>query len=90
MEKFHIFSGSFLSAPFHKENLNPLFDFTLHWYSFFTRLGLHPTYQMRNTYDCPVYKTRERSHTYIWTFNLRSRDKASKWVLAGVCLLLQI
>ena len=45
---------------------------------------------MRNTYDCPVYKTRERSHTYIWTFNLRSRDKASKWVLAGVCLLLQI
>lgn len=28
--------------------------------------------------------------TYIWTFNLRSKDKPSKWVLAGVALLLQI
>ena len=29
-------------------------------------------------------------HTYIWTFNLRTREKPSKWVLAGVALLLQI
>jgi dynein heavy chain len=28
--------------------------------------------------------------TYIWTFNLKTREKASKWVLAGVSLLLQI
>ena len=28
--------------------------------------------------------------TYIWTFNLKTRDKPSKWVLAGVALLLQI
>ena len=28
--------------------------------------------------------------TYIWTFNLKTREKSSKWVLAGVALLLQI
>merc|ERR1719412_2783564 len=46
--------------------------------------------EMRNLYECPVYNTRERGDTYIWTFNLRSKDKPSKWVLAGVALLLQI
>ena len=28
--------------------------------------------------------------TYIWTFNLKSKERPSKWVLAGVALLLQI
>ena len=28
--------------------------------------------------------------TYIWTFNLKTKAKPSKWVLAGVSLLLQI
>ena len=28
--------------------------------------------------------------TYIWTFNLRTKAKPSKWVLAGVAMLLQI
>ena len=64
--------------------------------------------ELRNLYECPVYKTRERGNklvgdfsnrlriliisgqTYIWTFNLRTREKPSKWVLAGVALLLQI
>jgi len=46
--------------------------------------------ELRNLYECPVYKTRERGQTYIWTFNLRTREKPSKWVLAGVALLLQI
>uniref|UniRef100_UPI0035900BF2 dynein axonemal heavy chain 17-like n=1 Tax=Myxine glutinosa TaxID=7769 RepID=UPI0035900BF2 len=41
-------------------------------------------------YECPVYKTQERGPTYVWTFGLRSKDKASKWVLAGVALLLQV
>lgn len=27
--------------------------------------------------------------TYIWTFNLKTKDKPAKWVLAGVALLLQ-
>lgn len=43
----------------------------------------------RNMYECPVYKTRSRGPTYIWTFNLKTKDKPAKWVLAGVALLLQ-
>ena len=46
--------------------------------------------EMRNLYDYPVYKTRQRGPTYVWTFNLRTKEKASKWVIAGVALLLQI
>jgi dynein heavy chain, axonemal len=43
----------------------------------------------RSMYECPVYKTRSRGPTYIWTFNLKTKDKPAKWVLAGVALLLQ-
>ncbi|XP_049878702.1 dynein beta chain, ciliary [Pectinophora gossypiella] len=45
---------------------------------------------LRNMYECPVYKTRTRGPTYVWTFNLKTKDKPSKWTLAGVALLLQI
>ncbi|XP_070790567.1 dynein axonemal heavy chain 9 [Pituophis catenifer annectens] len=44
----------------------------------------------RNVYPCPVYKTRQRGPTYIWTFNLKTKEKPSKWILAGVALLLQV
>ncbi|XP_050775156.1 dynein axonemal heavy chain 9 isoform X6 [Gopherus flavomarginatus] len=44
----------------------------------------------RSVYPCPVYKTRQRGPTYVWTFNLKTKDNPSKWVLAGVALLLQI
>ncbi|KAM7382161.1 hypothetical protein PAMA_012837 [Pampus argenteus] len=44
----------------------------------------------RNVYQCPVYKTRQRGPTYVWTFNLKTKEKSSKWTLAGVALLLQI
>lgn len=43
----------------------------------------------KQTYECPVYKTRARGATYVWTFRLRSRERAAKWVLAGVALLLE-
>ncbi|XP_076002796.1 dynein axonemal heavy chain 9 [Genypterus blacodes] len=43
----------------------------------------------RNVYQCPVYKTRQRGPTYIWTFNLKTKEKPAKWTLAGVALLLQ-
>ena len=46
--------------------------------------------ELRNLYDCPVYKTRQRGPTYVWTFNLKTKEKPAKWVLAGVALLLQI
>lgn len=44
---------------------------------------------LRNMYECPVYKTRTRGPTYVWTFNLKTKDKPAKWTLAGVALLLQ-
>ncbi|NXD84162.1 DYH17 protein, partial [Halcyon senegalensis] len=43
----------------------------------------------KNIYECPVYKTRLRGPTYVWTFNLKTKEKAAKWVLAAVALLLQ-
>ncbi|KAL0116299.1 hypothetical protein PUN28_011253 [Cardiocondyla obscurior] len=46
--------------------------------------------ETKNMYECPVYRTRERGPTYIWTFNLKTRDKPTKWTLAGVAILLQI
>ncbi|CAH1391175.1 unnamed protein product [Nezara viridula] len=45
---------------------------------------------LRNVYECPVYKTRTRGPTYVWTFNLKTKEKPAKWTLAGVSLLLQI
>lgn len=45
---------------------------------------------LKNMYECPVYKTRSRGPTYVWTFNLRTRDKPNKWILAGVAIVLQI
>ncbi|XP_036920260.1 dynein heavy chain 17, axonemal [Sturnira hondurensis] len=45
--------------------------------------------ETKNMYECPVYKTRVRGPTYVWTFNLKTKEKASKWVLAAVALLLQ-
>ncbi|XP_063817028.1 dynein axonemal heavy chain 9 isoform X3 [Pseudophryne corroboree] len=46
--------------------------------------------ETRNIYACPVYKTRQRGPTYVWTFNLKTKENPSKWVLAGLALLLQI
>ena len=42
----------------------------------------------KNMYECPVYKTRDRGPNYVWTFNLKSKEKPVKWVLGGVALLL--
>ncbi|XP_077689901.1 dynein axonemal heavy chain 17 [Eretmochelys imbricata] len=43
----------------------------------------------KNIYECPVYKTRMRGPTYVWTFNLKTKEKSAKWILAAVALLLQ-
>jgi len=44
--------------------------------------------ETKNIYDCPVYKTRTRGPTFVWTFNLKSKEKPAKWTLAGVGILL--
>lgn len=46
--------------------------------------------ETRNIYECPVYKTKSRGPTFVWTFNLRSKDKAAKWTMGGVALLLMV
>ncbi|XP_027975100.1 dynein heavy chain 11, axonemal-like [Eumetopias jubatus] len=45
--------------------------------------------ETKHTYECPVYRTKMRGSNYVWTFRLRSPDKTTKWVLAGVALLLE-
>ncbi|KAK3590847.1 hypothetical protein CHS0354_024585 [Potamilus streckersoni] len=45
---------------------------------------------VRNIYECPVYKTKQRGPTFVWTFNLKTKEKSSKWILGGVALLLQV
>uniref|UniRef100_A0A3Q3X8H1 Uncharacterized protein n=1 Tax=Mola mola TaxID=94237 RepID=A0A3Q3X8H1_MOLML len=51
---------------------------------------LNPTMPNRNVYQCPVFKTHQRGPTYMWTFNLKTKENPTKWTLAGVALLLQI
>lgn len=46
--------------------------------------------ETRNIYECPVYKTKQRGPTYVWTFNLKTKEKPAKWVMGGVALLLQV
>ncbi|XP_063306953.1 dynein axonemal heavy chain 11 [Pelobates fuscus] len=46
--------------------------------------------ELKNVYECPVYKTKIRGPTYVWTFNLKTKEKPAKWVLAGVALLLTV
>ena len=44
--------------------------------------------ETKNVYECPVYKTRQRGPTYVWTFFLKTKESPAKWTLAGVALLL--
>ncbi|KAJ8713922.1 hypothetical protein PYW08_007542 [Mythimna loreyi] len=46
--------------------------------------------ETRNVYECPVYKIRMRGPTFVWTFNLKTKDKPTRWTLAGVALLLGV
>ncbi|XP_019220092.2 LOW QUALITY PROTEIN: dynein heavy chain 11, axonemal [Oreochromis niloticus] len=43
-----------------------------------------------NTFECPVYRTKQRGHTYVWTLHLRTKQPAAKWIVAGVALLLSV
>jgi dynein heavy chain len=41
----------------------------------------------KGVYECPVYRTRQRGPTFVWTFNLKTKERPQKWILAGVSLL---
>ncbi|KAM9287928.1 LOW QUALITY PROTEIN: dynein axonemal heavy chain 11 [Cariama cristata] len=34
--------------------------------------------ETKNVYKCPLYKTKSRGPNYIWTFNLKSKEKPAK------------
>ncbi|KAM6202712.1 dynein axonemal heavy chain 11 isoform 2-T2 [Rhynchocyon petersi] len=55
----------------------------------FAKAILMDRQEIKHTYECPVYKTKTRGPTYVWTFRLKSKEKVAKWVLAGVALLLE-
>ncbi|KAK3551295.1 hypothetical protein QTP70_013939, partial [Hemibagrus guttatus] len=46
--------------------------------------------ELNNTYECPVYRTKLRGSSFIWSFHLKTRHPPAKWVLAGVALLLSV
>ncbi|XP_061919084.1 dynein axonemal heavy chain 11 isoform X5 [Entelurus aequoreus] len=46
--------------------------------------------ELKNTYECPLYRTKRRGSTYVWTFYLRSKQPPAKWILGGVALLLSV
>ncbi|TNN78182.1 Dynein heavy chain 11, axonemal [Liparis tanakae] len=46
--------------------------------------------ETRNIYECPLYKTKIRGPTFVWTFSLKTRERPAKWALAGVALLLSV
>lgn len=46
--------------------------------------------ELKNTYKCPVYRTKQRGPTYVWSLHLRTKQPPAKWILAGVALLLSV
>ncbi|XP_008430693.1 dynein heavy chain 11, axonemal isoform X2 [Poecilia reticulata] len=46
--------------------------------------------ELRNTFECPVYRTKQRGSTYVWAFHLRTKEPPPHWVVAGVALLLSV
>ncbi|KAM9352911.1 dynein axonemal heavy chain 11 [Symphorus nematophorus] len=46
--------------------------------------------ELKSTYECPVYRTKQRGSTYVWTLHLRTKQPPAKWIVAGVALLLSV
>ncbi|XP_056142990.1 dynein axonemal heavy chain 11 [Lampris incognitus] len=46
--------------------------------------------ELRNTYECPVYRTKLRGPTFIWSLRLKTKQPPAKWIIAGVALLLSV
>lgn len=43
-----------------------------------------------NMAPVPVYRTRQRGRTYVFTARLRSQISVARWVMAGVAIVLEI
>ena len=44
----------------------------------------------KDTYICPVYATEARFRQEVFAVTLKSRSKAVKWTIAGVCMCLEV
>jgi dynein heavy chain len=42
---------------------------------------------LKNTYECPVYKTAQRGPTFVFIAQLKTKSPPARWVMAGVCCL---
>merc|ERR1712070_553688 len=49
---------------------------------------VHGSYSTEGIFECPVYTTSMRGPTYVFPATLKTAEKVNKWVLAGVCLLM--
>lgn len=45
--------------------------------------------EQHDLYQCPLYKTRQRGSSYTWLMGLRSKVPTSRWVMAGVALIME-
>jgi len=45
--------------------------------------------RVADIYECPVYITSFRGHTYVFLATLKTVDPCSKWVLTGTAILMQ-
>lgn len=44
----------------------------------------------KTVYQCPAYKTEDRSATYVFTAQLKTRAPPRKWILAGVAIIMDV
>jgi dynein heavy chain len=46
--------------------------------------------ETKDMYECPVYTTKDRGPTFIFKAGLRTKSPASKWVMSGVAMLMDV
>jgi len=44
----------------------------------------------KGIFHCPVYKTEQRGPTFVFGAQLRTKSPPARWVMGGVCLLLDV
>lgn len=44
----------------------------------------------KSVYVCPVYKTVDRQNTFVFLAQLKTKQPAEKWVIAGVAMILDV
>ena len=46
--------------------------------------------KLKDTFECPTYKTQDRGPTFVFNAGLKTKAPSSKWILAGVGLLMDV